>query len=97
MTQTEKDKLKQILQLTYPEADPTLIDQIISINADLTFEEAQKQSEIILLNRLILELDEKIKLGEIETQNTEKLKLLKERLQTLQQERKQKARIISLE
>ncbi len=97
MTQQEKDKLKQILQLTYPEADPTLIDQIININADLPFEEAQKQSEIILLNRLILELDEKIKLGEIETQNTEKLKLLKERLQTLQQERKQKARIISLE
>ena len=90
-------KLKQELKILYPELQEELLDQILQITGDLPYEEAKRQSEILILNRLILELDEKVKLGELETQNTQKLQILKERLQTLQNQTKQKARIVSLE
>ena len=96
MTETEKQKLEQLLQITYPEVDTSLISRIVGINQDLSFEEAKRQSEILILQRLILELDEKVKLGEMETQNTQKLQILREKLQQLQKQTK-KARIITLE
>ncbi len=96
MTETEKQKLEQLLQITYPEVDTSLISRIVGINQDLSFEEAKRQSEILILQRLILELDEKVKLGEMETQNIQKLQILREKLQQLQKQTK-KARIITLE
>ena len=62
MIETERQKLEQLLQITYPEIDTSLISQIVGINQDLSFEEAKRQSEILILQRLILELDEKVKL-----------------------------------
>jgi len=96
MTETERQRLEQLLQITYPEINTSLITQIVEINQDLSFEEAKRQSEILILQRLILELDEKVKLGEMETQNTQKLQILKEKLKQLQTQTK-KARIITLE
>lgn len=83
MTDQEKTELITQLTLSYPQVDPAVINQIVNLNQYLPLEKAKITCETLVIQRLIMELDEKVKLGEIETQNVEKISALKEKLNHL--------------
>ena len=84
MTAEEKETLINELKYTFPDIPEEEILQAISLYENLQFDKAKLKIKILIIERLIMTLEEKIRLGELEIENKGKLEALKELLKDLQ-------------
>ena len=84
MTAEGKETLINKLKYTFPDIPEEEILKAISLYENLPLDKAKLKIKILIVERLIMTLEEKIRLGELEIENKGKLEALKELLKDLQ-------------